>query len=74
MQYSATLDPVALIEAESNALPDSLLYAVSRPCPDSFDSAPEFSLQHFLEVYRLVEIENSEADRYVFDDACLGVA
>jgi len=74
MQYSATLDRVSLIEAESNALPDSLIQAASRPHPDSLDSGQEFSLQHFLEVYRLVEVQNAEADRYVFDDSCLGVA
>lgn len=73
MQYSATLESDAVVEAESNALPESVIQAGSRPYLDSFDSAHEFSFEHLMEVYRLVELADYELDRYVFDDACLRV-
>jgi hypothetical protein len=40
----------------------------------SFDSSQECSLEHFLEVYRLVERENRVLEGYVFDDECLRVS
>jgi len=46
----------------------------ARPHLDSYDSAHECSIGHLLEVYRLVEIEDDELDKYVFDDTCLHVA
>jgi hypothetical protein len=45
----------------------------TRPRPDSYDSGHECSLGHLLEVYRLVEIEDHELDKYMFDDTCLRV-
>ena len=46
----------------------------TKPRPDSYDSSPECSLAHLLELYRLVEAEEHEMDGYVFDDSCLRVA
>ena len=40
----------------------------------SFDSGQECSLEHFLEVRRLVEREDRELKGYVFDDECLHVS
>lgn len=45
----------------------------SKPVLISFDSSQEFSLAHLLELYTLVEREDSELKGYVFDDECLGV-
>jgi hypothetical protein len=62
MQSSSLLDMEYSLEAEK------------KPRPDSYDSGHECSLGHLLEVYRLVEIEDHELDKYVFDDTCLRVA
>ena len=46
-----------------------------KPCPFSYDSGQEFSLEHFLEIRRLVafaEQEDRELKSYVFDDALVG--
>jgi hypothetical protein len=40
----------------------------------SFDSSREFSLEHLLEVCKLVEREDRELKGYVFDDECLRVS
>ena len=53
---------------------DSLVLIDSKPSPDSFDSAHEFSLARLLEVYRLVNLEDEELEGYVFDDECLYVS
>lgn len=47
----------------------------SKPRLSSFDSEQEFSLEHFLEVRRLVamaEREDRELKGYVFDDSLVG--
>lgn len=62
MQDTPVLEPALRPQAES------------RPCPTSFDSSHECSLEHWLEVYRLVEKEDFDLDGYVFDDSCLFVS
>jgi hypothetical protein len=60
MQYSLVSDlPVVLPQAQS------------KPHLTSYDSSPEFSLPHWLELIRLVERNDREPEGYVFDDACL---
>jgi len=47
----------------------------AKPCPFSYDSSQEFSLEHFLEVRRLVALadqDERELKSYVFDDALVG--
>ena len=60
-----------------SVVPDSptASQAQSKPRLDSFDSAKEFSLEHFLEVRRLIalaEREDRELKGYVFDDSLVG--
>lgn len=74
MQYPSILDSDPFIAAEPKLVPDSSIHDETRPCLDSHDSAPEFSLERLVAVYRLLEIEDFEVDRYVFDDSCLHVA
>ena len=45
--------------------------AQSKPHLTSYDSSPEFSLPHWLELIRLVERDDREPEGHVFDDACL---
>jgi len=68
----ADCDPV--IEAEGKPLPESFIHAETKPRLDSYDSAQEFSLQHLVQLYKLLEIEDYELDGYVFDDTCLHAA
>ena len=47
----------------------------TKPGLSSFDSGQEFSVEHFLEVRRLValaEREDRELKGYVFDDSLVG--
>jgi len=46
----------------------------TKPHLESFDSGEECSLAHLVQLYELLEIEDQEVDRYVFDDSCLHVA
>jgi len=62
MQYSPILDVVPRAEAES------------KPRLTSHDSGHECSLDHWLEVYTLVEKEDLDLEGYVFDDSCLFVS
>lgn len=62
MQYSPVLEPVSRAQTES------------KPRLTSHDSGQECSLDHWLEVYRLVEKEDFDLDGYVFDDSCLFVS
>lgn len=41
---------------------------------ESFDSGEECSLSRLVHVHQLLEIEDQELDRCIFDDACLHVA
>jgi hypothetical protein len=59
MQYSLVSDPVVLPQAQR------------KPHLNSYDSGPEFSHTHWLELITLVEREDREPQGYVFDDACL---
>jgi hypothetical protein len=61
MQFSPVLDPVLRPQAASG------------PRPTSFDSSQECSLEHWLELFKLVEREtlDYDLDGYVFDDASL---
>ena len=45
-----------------------------RPNMESYDSGQEFSFARLVHVHELVEIEDQELDRLVFDDSCLHVA
>lgn len=45
-----------------------------KPGLESLDSGEEFSFARLVRVYELVEIEDKELDRCVFDDECLHVA
>jgi hypothetical protein len=65
VQYSSLLEPVTPPQAER------------KPRLTSFDSGPEFSLEHLAEVCRLVEfavMDDRELKGYVFDDSCLHVS
>ena len=59
MPYSLVPDLVAPSQAQG------------KPILSSFDSGREFSLVHWLEVRRLVELEEGESKGYVFDDSLL---
>jgi hypothetical protein len=50
--------------------PQSAPQLENRPFLDSFDSAREFNLDHWMEVSWLVEHEEEETEGYVFED-CL---
>ncbi len=60
MQYSATLPP-----------PQPPPELENRPFLVSFDSAREFSLDHWIEVSWLVEHQQDEFEGYVFEDCLL---
>jgi hypothetical protein len=62
MQYAPVAEPVRRLQAES------------RPSLTSYDSGQECSLEHWLEVYKLVEKAEFDMDGYVFDDSCLFVS
>lgn len=74
MQHSTILDSDPPIETEHRLLPEPFTHAETKPRLESLDSAPEFSLDHLLEVYRLIDIEEFELDGYVFDDSILHAA
>jgi hypothetical protein len=64
MPYSIVPNPVAPPQAQG------------KPILNSYDSGQEFSLAHWLEVCRLVElveIEERELKGYVFDDSLVSV-
>ena len=46
----------------------------TRPNPESYDSGEECSLARFVRVFELLEIEDRELDKCVFDDVCLHIA
>lgn len=52
---------------------ESLLEIEIRPHLDSLDCGQECSLDHLLELYKLLEAEYQELDGYIFDDSCLRV-
>ena len=62
MQYSPVMEPVSAIQPEG------------KPRLTSHDSGQECSLEHWLEVYKLVEKADLDLHGYVFDDSCLFVA
>jgi hypothetical protein len=62
VQYSSVLEPVNRPQA------------TSKPRLTSLDSGQECSLEHWLEVYKLVEKEDFDLRGYVFDDSCLLVS
>ena len=65
MAFSTLSDPVVTPQAPC------------QPRLSSFDSEQEFSLEHFLEVRRLVALaarEDRELKGYVFDDALVGTS
>jgi hypothetical protein len=65
MAFPTLSDPVVTPQAQS------------KPRLSSFDSEQEFSLEHFLEVRRLVALaarEDRELKGYVFDDALVGTS
>lgn len=45
-----------------------------KPLLESYDSAQECSFARLVRLYELLEIEDQEIDRCVFDDSCLNVA
>jgi len=59
MQNPTALDPI------------NQLQAGNRPCLNSFDSSHDFSVDHWLEVKRLVERETEDTSGYVFEDSLL---
>jgi hypothetical protein len=59
MQYSSVSEPAIRPQAQN------------RPRLTSLDSSQECSLEHWLELYKLVEKEDFNLDGYVFDDSCL---
>ena len=52
----------------------SRLESETKPQPRSYDSGEECSFARLVHLYELVEIEDRELDRCVFEDACLHVA
>ena len=66
MPYSSVL--------EEEISQETILQTLIRPRLESFDSGPECSLEHFCELYKLLEVERQEFEGYVFDDSCLHVA
>lgn len=66
MPYSSVL------EAEISQ--ETVLQTLLRPRLESFDSGPECSFEHLLELYRMVEIEHHDLEGYVFDDSCLRIS
>jgi hypothetical protein len=60
MQFSPTLSP-----------PHPAPQLENRPFLVSFDSAREFSLDHWIEVSWLVEQQQDEFEGYVFEDCLL---
>jgi hypothetical protein len=68
---SSVLDPVASYmknEVKSCTAP------VTKPRPESHDSAEEFSLARLVRIRELLEIEDRELEHCVFDDSLLHVA
>jgi len=59
---------------EEEVFSEDILQSIIKPLPNSFDSAPEFSLEHLRELRKLVEAEDPEMNGYVFDDSCLRTA
>lgn len=67
---SAVLEPLtSYIEPEVK----SRSAAEIKPTPDSYDSCEECSFARLVRVFELLEIEDQELDRCVFDDSCLHV-
>lgn len=66
MPYSAILD--------EEISPETFLPYANRPRPESYDSAEEFSLEHWRQVRKLVEAEDPELNGYLFDDSCVNAA
>jgi len=62
MEYSPVLELNPPVQAER------------KPRLTSHDSGQECSIEHWLEVYKLVEKANSDLDGYVFEDSCLFVS
>jgi hypothetical protein len=60
MQYSPTVP-----------MPHSARQLEKRPLLVSFDSAREFSLDHWIEVSWLVERQQEQFEGYVFEDCLL---
>lgn len=71
MPFPNVLEPKA---PQSAMKPRSELQVETKPHLESFDSGEEFSLAHLVHLYELLEIEDQEVDRCVFDDSCLHVA
>jgi len=61
------------MQSATLAEPDSVILSDSAPRLESLDSAHEFSLRRLIDTWSLVEIEDQELDRYLFDDTCLRV-
>lgn len=67
---SAVLESLtSYIDAEVN----SRSAAEMKPTPESYDSSEECSIARLVRVFELMEIEDRELDRCVFDDCCLHV-
>jgi hypothetical protein len=62
MQYSAVLEPAS-----------RPVQAACKPRLTSLDSGQECGLEHWLEVCKLVEREDSDLEGYVFDETCLRI-
>jgi hypothetical protein len=73
MHSSVVLDePVMEIPSITEPMPSP--QAESKPQLISFDSSQECSLEHLLELFKLVESEDRELKGYVFDDDYLRVS
>ena len=70
---SSVLEPLtSYLEAEVTEV--KMCSAELKPSPESFDSGEECSFARLVRVYELLEIEDQELDRCVFEDGCLHVA
>jgi hypothetical protein len=71
VSFPSVLEPMT-VQPAMNPRVESQLQ--TKPHLESFDSGEECSLAHLVQLYELLEIEDQEVDRYVFDDSCLHVA
>lgn len=71
MSFPSVLEPMPV---EPAVKPRVELQLQTKPHLESLDSGEECSFSHLVRLYELLEIEDQEVDRYVFDDSCLHVA
>lgn len=66
---SSVLDPLT-----SYVRKEVKSYTTVKPILDSYDSGEECSFARLVRIHELIEIEDQEQNRLLFDDSCLHVA